>query len=82
MGLVDSPQLLGAILNRSPFMDIPYGELQPYDAAVYLAGWHAFSGAHTEMTTDQKNPVINKLYLDGAPKEWVDAAERSLGMME
>ena len=82
MGLVDSPQHLVAILNRSPFMDIPYGDLQPYDAAVYLAGWHAFSGAHTEMTTDQKNPVINKLYLDGAPKEWVDAAERSLGMME
>src|SRR3990172_4640398 len=80
MGLVDSPQHLVAILNRSPFMDIPYGDLQPYDAAVYLAGWHAFSGAHTEMTTDQKNPVINKLYLDGAPKEWVDAAERSLGM--
>ena len=63
-------------------MDTPYGELAPFDAAVYLAGWHAFSGAHTEMTTDQKNPVINKLYLDGAPKEWTDAAERSLGMKQ
>src|SRR3989304_44728 len=29
MGLVDSPQHLVAILNRSPFVDVPYGELEP-----------------------------------------------------
>jgi len=80
MGLVDSPQHLVAILNRSPFMDTPYGELAPFDAAVYLAGWHAFSGKNPNMSTDEKNPIINKLYLDGAPKEWEDAAKHILGM--
>ena len=80
MGLVDSPQHLVAILNRSPFVDVPYGELELYDAAVYLCGWHDYSGKNPNMTTDEKNLVINKLYLDGAPKEWEDAAKHILGM--
>src|SRR3972149_8087346 len=80
MGLVDSPQHLVAILNRSPFMDTPYGELAPFDAAVYLCGWHDYSGKNPNMTTDEKNPVINKLYVDGAPPEWTDAAQHILGM--
>src|SRR3990172_687136 len=80
MGLVDSPQHLVAILNRSPFMDTPYGELAPFDAEVYLAGWHAFSGKNPNMSTDEKNPINNKLYLDGAPKELEDAAKHILGM--
>jgi hypothetical protein len=80
MGLVDSPQHLVAILNRSPFVNVPYGELAPYDAAVYLCGWHDYSGKNQSMSTDEKNPIINKLYMDGAPKEWEDAAKHILGM--
>ena len=74
-GIVDSAPHAVAILNRSPFVDVEYGKLELYDAAVYLCGWQSQEG-----TTEEKAKLTNQTYLAGAPKEWEDAAKHILGM--
>src|SRR3972149_7962057 len=63
-GIVDSAPHAVAILNRSPFVDVEYGQLELYDAAVYLCGWQSQEG-----TTEEKAKLTNQTYLAGAPKE-------------
>ena len=76
-GIVDSAPHAVAILNRSPFVDLEYGKLELYDAAVYLCGWQS---QVQSLSADEKAKLTNETYLAGAPKEWEDAAKHILGM--
>jgi len=76
-GIVDSAPHAVAILNRSPFVDVEYGKLELYDAAVYLCGWQS---QVQSLSADEKAKLTNEKYLAGAPKEWTDAAQHILGM--
>ena len=76
-GIVDSAPHAVAILNRSPFVDVEYGKLELYDAAVYLCGWQS---QVQSLSADEKAKLTNETYLAGAPKEWEDAAKHILGM--
>ena len=76
-GIVDSAPHAVAILNRSPFVDVEYGKLELYDAAVYLCGWQS---QPQQLEAAEKAKIVNEKYLAGAPKEWEDAAKHILGM--
>ena len=76
-GIVDSAPHAVAILNRSPFVDVEYGKMELYDAAVYLCGWQS---QVQSLSADEKAKLTNETYLAGAPKEWEDAAKHILGM--
>src|SRR3990172_3688166 len=76
-GIVDSAPHAVAILNRSPFVDVEYGKMELYDAAVYLCGWQS---QPQQLEAAEKAKIVNEKYLAGAPKEWEDAAKHILGM--
>src|SRR3990172_8514889 len=76
-GIVDSAPHALVILNRSPFMDVEYGKLELYDAAVYLCGWQS---QPQQLEAAEKAKIVNEQYQKGAPKEWEDAAKHILGM--
>jgi len=76
-GFIDAAEHAVGILNHSVFMNIPQGNLELYDIAVYLCGYQTWPQT---WTTEDKATATNNQYLAGAPKEWEDAAKHILGM--
>ena len=64
------------ILNRSPFMSVPYRQLNVVDAVAYVIGW---SGLDDKKSSDEKQAVMNKAWADGDNDSLLAKAIEMLG---
>ena len=64
------------ILNRSPFMEVPYRELEIVEAVAYVIGW---SRLDDKLSSDEKQAAMNKAWNEDEKEELLDKAVEMLG---
>ena len=64
------------ILNRSPFMEVPYRELEIVEAVAYVIGWKRLD---EKLSSDEKQAAMNKAWNEDGKEELLDKAIEMLG---
>ena len=67
------------ILNRSPFMSVPYRQLDMTEAVAYVIGWQQLKENAPEKSTDERNATMNKAWTEGKNEDLLAKAIEMLG---
>jgi len=67
------------ILNRSPFMSVPYHQLEMVEAVAYIIGWQQLKESLPDMSTDERNAAMNKSWAEGNNEDCLAKAIEMLG---
>jgi len=67
------------ILNRSPFMSVPYHQLEMVEAVAYVYGWQQLKENIPDMSTDERNAAMNKSWAEGNNEDCLAKAIEMLG---
>ena len=67
------------ILNRSPFMHVPYNQLEVVEAVAYIIGWQQLKENMPDVSTDERNARMNKAWAEGVNSDLLDKAVEMLG---
>lgn len=67
------------ILNRSPFMSVPYHQLEMVEAVAYVYGWQQLKENMPDMSTDERNESMNKAWAEGNNEDCLAKAIEMLG---
>ncbi len=55
---------LAAILNASPFFDLPFGELKLVPALAWVFAWEQTKEKHSKMKVENRKPIVVKLWKE------------------
>ena len=67
------------ILNLSPFMSIPYHQLEMVEAVAYIIGWERMKDNFPEMSTEERAETMNKTWKEGNNDDCIAKAIEMLG---
>ncbi len=66
---------LVAILDASPFVDVPYGDLDLVEALAWVIGWEEVKEAHGKMKAENRRKIVFDNWKAQAIREkWIDLA--------
>ncbi len=64
-----------AILDASPFVDVPYGELDLVEALAWFLAWEGVKEAHPRMKAENRQKIVFDNWQEEAIREkWIDMA--------
>lgn len=64
-----------AILDASPFVDVPYGDLDLVEALGWVIGWESVKEAHPRMGAENRRKIVFENWQEKVIREkWIDMA--------
>jgi len=79
LGLVQAKPHAINILNKSLFVNVPYGELEMIEAVAYFVAWEGLKQELPTMKTDERADALNKAFELGNNDDAIEKAIELLG---